>query len=147
MRAIPVILIGALAGCAAKQPGAADPCKARWHLDHLEQRDPLTQTWDATSVDPSPLWTGDLDKDGKGDVVLRYQGSRAHEVVVLRACGGERYQVVLDEVHATRVGTSPGADGWLDLVMVDGDHKTEFQHGASGYSGPPKELHEDFHWK
>jgi len=147
MRAIPAIIVGALAGCAAKQPGAADPCKARWHLDRLEQRDPLTQTWDATAVDPSPLWTGDLDKDGKPDVVLRYKGSRAHEVVVLRSCGGDGYQVELDEVHATRVGTSEGSDGWLDLLMVDGDQQTEFQHGADGYAGPSKELHEDFHWQ
>jgi hypothetical protein len=130
-------------------PHADDgPCNARWEVDQLEQRDPLTETWDAATVEPGPIWTGDLDGDGRRDVVLRYRGSRTHESVVLRSCGGDRYQVMLDEVRASQVGTTRGPDGWLELVLVDGKHRAEFKHGAGGYEGPPEQqMGGDVDWQ
>src|SRR5262249_21329656 len=107
MRAVLLVLIAGASACGAAQhrnPG----CTARWEIDHCEQRDPLTQTWDAATVEPGPIWTGDLDGDHIPDVILRYRGSRTHESVVLRGCGDGWYEVLLDEVRASQVGTSPG---------------------------------------
>ena len=151
MRACLALLGVVVAACGAWQRGGGggDPaCGARWELGELEQRDALTDTWDATAVEPGPIWAGDLDGDGRRDVVLRYRGSRTHEAVVLRGCGGDRYQVLLDEVRASQVGTSPGEGGWLDLVLVDGKHRAEYHHTASGYAGPPEQrMTDDLDWQ
>ena len=80
-----------------------------------------------------PLWTGDLDRDGQDDVILRYRGSRVRATIVLRRCDRDRREVVLDEVPATRVGTAAGDAGWLDLVLVDRGREREFHHGPTGY--------------
>jgi hypothetical protein len=133
-----IIALGAAwAGCAAwtaHPPAPDDPCTARWSIDHLEQRDSLTQTWDSSAVEPLPLWTGDLDHDGQADVVLRYRGSRVRAAIVLRGCDRDRWQVLLDEVPATQVGAAAGGDGWLDLVLVDRGRTREFHHGPAGYA-------------
>ena len=137
-----------LAGaCGARQHGGDPSCNAIWEIGHFEQRDPLTETWDVADVDPTPIWSGDLNGDGVRDVVLRYRGSRTHEAVVLRGCGGTSYQVMLDEVRASQVGTSPGEGGWLDLVLVDGEHRAEYHHGPGGYEGKTRELGEDVDWQ
>ncbi|MCE9578422.1 MAG: hypothetical protein K8W52_35175 [Deltaproteobacteria bacterium] len=128
-----IVIIGATAACAARPPAPGDHCTARWSIDHLEQRDALTSTWDASSVEPMPLWTGDLDHDGLDDVILRYRGSRVRATIALRRCDKTRWEVVLDEVPATRIGTAAGADGWLDLVFVDRGREREYHHGPTGY--------------
>jgi len=146
MRACSLVLI-ALAGCGAAQHGGNPACQAHWTLGELEQRDPLTSTWDVSQVEPGPLWTGDLDHDGRPDVVLRYRGSRVHASVVLHNCGAGAYEVLLDEVRASQVGTTPGEGGWDDLVLVDGKHRGEYKHGPGGYEAPKRTLGEDFDWQ
>lgn len=135
--ALACVVGGAVAACGAQQHGADPACTARWEQGEVEVRDTVTNTWDAVAVDAIPLWKGDLDHDGRADVILRYRGSRTHEAIVLRRCAGDDWQVLLDEVRASRIGTTQAADGWLDLELVDGPHRAEYHHGPDGYSGPP----------
>ena len=150
MRALLCVLILTTASCDAwrMHPERDDgACSARWQLGELEVRDALTETWDDAMVDATPLWMGDLDGDGRRDVVLAYRGSRTHEAVVLRSCGGDRYQVLLDEVRASSVGTTRAPDGWLDLELIDGSHKSEYKHGPNGYDAASQDLGRDLDWQ